>query len=361
MTTWTGQFVNIYNGKCLSAPLNGKKGDPMTTVDCDTVEPKQQIVVTDSRNTRPDPDTKHRLDTSFSNEGSTRIDTWSKTNTLYWSDQCGTGNDCDFHVWTVGEMDNEKGITSGPFQFWGWGGQGGNRLAVMDDGTIGSHMPYDYTDRSKWLTGDEAQTCQKYGVPLSKCTLNQIWPGLDGPECLQYEQWKRKNTCPLAADCKSVGVPLNAVDCTDPNVKLAKQCAAVDVQSCTPENLLARRQKCVAMELCLDNDCSLPFNGGCTLANIQAWEDKCKTVDVSPCRASAYNTKVISAGATAAAKAQAAANQKALDDLAAALKDSLDENTPAAPPTHASDDNTIIYVIVAIIIVILLVAGVVFL
>jgi hypothetical protein len=325
MSNYSGPIVNVATGQCLSAPNND--GETMIVADCVNGDSKQTINVSNADKVKASDDQAHRLSTSFTKGNQGIIDTWNGSPALYWSGQCGKGNDCDFHVWSVG---GETGhMENGPFKLWGWNRHGGHDAAAHTNNQVRQDQPYDGQDRAKWLTGKSAETCKTYGVPLSQCTSNQITLAANAPECFQHEQWKRgAEGCPLAYGCKQAGVPLTAEACTEPKLTLAKQCQAVGLTSCTTEQLNARREKCYNLGLCIDNGCSAAGSfGGCTPAKIEQIEAECKAAGLTGCSAGMLQAKIVAGAATEAAEQQTADNKATLDSFTAALNASLNTET----------------------------------
>jgi len=352
---YSGLIVNAFNGQCITAESDGAG---MVTKPCDPNSSHQIITITDANKTSAaDYEIKHTLNTSATVSGNDRgvIDTWRGV--LYWSDECGTGNDCHFHVQSMG---NTAGLTAGPFKFWGWGRQGGNDAALHTDGILRQDQAYDNQPRATWLTYREAEKCKSYGVPLDKCTSNQInIVPANAPECFQYEQYKRGDTggCPLAASCKEVGLALRTDTCTAAKVTQTKQCQAVDLTSCTTESLAARRLRCYNMGLCVDAQCNVasPGTGGCTTKNITTWEDSCTKAKIAldKCNVKAASDALLTSSASDALKEQTQSSKDAL----AAVQKALEESLRNEEPIVVKDSNTGTYVILALVVLVILCVG----
>ncbi|KAJ3038111.1 hypothetical protein HDV00_000994 [Rhizophlyctis rosea] len=337
MTTYSGLIVNVETGKCLSAPEND--GGGIFVTDCKPGDSRQTINVTNADKTRSTDDQGHQLSTSYTKGNNGTIDTWNGA--WYWSGQCGSGNDCDFHVWSFGDT---GGLNNSPFKWWGWGRQGGNDAAVHEDNFVRQTKNYNGHERGKWLTYDAAKACRDYGVPLKDCTSNQILPKTDGPECFQYEQWKRGPAgCPLANGCKLAGLPLNANDCTREKLDLAKQCQSVDLTNCTADALNERRDKCYNLGLCIDSNCTAAGSfGGCTTAKISQIEADCAAEGLADCSAGKLQTKLLADATSDAAEQQAADNRATLAAFTAAMNASLTAET--APPPSAPSNQRALYI-----------------
>jgi hypothetical protein len=150
----TGWWVNASNGQCISAPEND--GDAMVTRPCDLNDTRQKItfygdgqgIVTEARK---------------DNNGI--IDTWSGN--VYWSGECGRGNDCTFHVQPITA---QEPFPTGAFRWYGWGRQGGHDAAVQPNGTVTQNFPYDGQLQSIWLPYELTRECDTFGISLNQCS-----------------------------------------------------------------------------------------------------------------------------------------------------------------------------------------------
>lgn len=332
MTDYNGLIMNAASGGCLSAPSSGKDGDQMMVLPCNPADGKQTIKITNATSTSPSSEVKHQLYTTYTNGNVGQIDTW-KGNVM-WSGQCGSGNDCDFHV--LSYLDNTNGLTSGPFKFQGWGRQGGNQASYWaNNQTVTQTVAADGTPAATWVTYPNALLCQKYGVPLSECTQDQATPSPDSDTCLKYNHYLNANLCPTANQCQALNIPLDST-CTTKAIYLAKQCQALNItDTCTQDSVNALMSTCYNMGICSDASCNATAGaGGCTAANVKTWQDTCTSNKISPCNIASVQTASASAATQTAAAAQTAANNAALASVAAAL-------TASTANTAASSDAAI--------------------
>lgn len=187
----TNTWVNAGDGKCLSAPQSD--GGSMITVPCDPNNSRQQITFKGDG---------QGIQTVARSNNDGIVNTWNGN--VYWSAQCGKGNDCAFHVQSINA---QEPFPNGLFKWYGWGRQGGYDASVQN-GNVTQNAAQDGTPAAMWLPYNIAQDCNQYGIPLSQCTAS------NRSDCSKYNN-KLRAQCYASSCPTNDGSELGRSECKD--------------------------------------------------------------------------------------------------------------------------------------------------